>query len=348
MNVVRHSNNPIITPMDVVPSRSDFIVECVLNAGVTIYNNEVILLLRVAERPIQDQEDVVKVPILDTAGEYAFLQVVEFNKADVDLSDSRMVNKDGELFLTSLSHLRIARSMDGVHFTVEQTPWMFPENVYETYGIEDPRITYIEGEYYINYSAVSVYGITTALAKTKDFVSLERLGIIFAPENRDVCIFPEKINEKYYALHRPVPKMIGNPEMWMAESPDLICWGNHKHLIGLQRDGWESGRIGGGAVPFKTEKGWVAIYHGADSDNRYCLGVLLLDEKDPSKVIARSKYPILEPQEKYELEGFFGNVVFSCGVLYQDQIVYIYYGCADTSMSLATVSIQDIYEYLGV
>jgi len=350
MVIERNRKNPLIIPADVKPSREDFSVECVFNAGVTRYNDDIILLLRVAERPIQTDESKVTVPIIKEVNGKFELQLISFDKNDssCDFSDSRLIKKNDEMYLTSMSHIRIAKSKDGINFDIDETPFIFPQTQYEEFGVEDPRVTFIDGEYYINYSAVSSKGIATNLVKTKDFKNVEQEGIIFPVENRDVCIYPEKINGKYYALHRPVPSMIGNPEMWIASSEDLIHWGRHEFLMGTKKEGWESGRIGGGAVPFKTEKGWIEIYHGADKNNRYCLGALLLDLDDPTKIIARSEKPILEPEAKYEVEGFFGNVVFSCGVLCENECVKIYYGASDEVIALAEISIEEIYKLLNV
>jgi predicted GH43/DUF377 family glycosyl hydrolase len=218
----------------------------------------------------------------------------------------------------------------------------------ESWGIEDPRITCIEDVYYINYSAVSPKGSATALITTTDFVNYERKGIIFLPENKDITIFPEKINNKYVAFNRPVPNSIGNPDIWLSESEDLIHWGGHKHFYGVSASGWENGRIGGGAPPFKTEKGWVKIYHAADRSDRYCLGVFLLDLDNPSKIIAKSITPLMEPIEDYETKGFFGNVVFTCGCIVENGIVKIYYGAADDKVCRADISIEDIYTHLGI
>jgi len=352
INIKRSIKNPLIVPEDVKPTRSDFVIECVFNAGVTRFEDEVILLLRVAERPVQTNPDVLTVPILKQQGETYRLDVfdIDRNNPAYDFSDPRKVKQidiDTYVYLTSMSHLRIARSKNGVDFVVEDQPFIFPSNRYEAFGAEDPRITFIDGSYYINYTAVSDKGITTALAKTNDFKTVVRLGIIFTTENRDVTIFPEKINGNYFALQRPVPKQIGRGEMWTATSPNLIHWGEHEFLMGVE-EGWQSLKIGGGAVPFKTDKGWIEIYHGADRSNRYTLGAVLLDAEDPNKIIAKTKEPILEPEEKYEVEGFFGNVVFTCGVLFEDNIVKIYYGGADNVMALAEVHIEEIYRALGV
>ena len=352
INIRRHEKNPLITPKDVKPSRSDFVIECVFNAGVTRYKDEVILLLRVAERPIQKNPDILTVPILKQNNEEFYLDIfdIDRNNPAFDFSDPRKVKQidiDTYVYLTSMSHLRIARSKNGVDFIVEDEPFIFPSNRYEAFGAEDPRITFIDGSYYINYTAVSDKGITTALAKTNDFKSVERLGIIFTTENRDVAIFPEKINGKYFALQRPVPKQIGRAEMWTAASPNLIHWGEHKFLMGVE-DGWQSLKIGGGAVPFKTEKGWIEIYHGADRTNRYTLGAVLLDLEDPNKILAKTAEPILVPEADYEVEGFFGNVVFTCGVLFEDNIVKIYYGGADNVMALSEIHIDELYRALGI
>jgi predicted GH43/DUF377 family glycosyl hydrolase len=300
-------------------------------------------LLRVAERPIPPNDRIYVVPIYDIDTNQLTLK--EFDKDDpaYDFSDPRgITGSSSKMYLTSISHLRIARSHDGIHFEIDETPALFPANIYEMYGIEDPRITLIDGIYYINYTAVSPLGVTTYLTSTKDFVTFQRHGIIFHPNNKDVTIFPEPIHGKYYALHRPSESFFGKPEMWIAESPDLLCWGNHRHLIGVREDSWDHERIGGSAVPFRIEQGWLEIYHGADKNNRYCLGAVLLDEHEPWKVIARSQQPILEPEAEYERKGFFGNVVFSCGVLYEDGLVKVYYGASDTSTAYAEIPLEDI------
>ncbi|WP_307311739.1 hypothetical protein [Neobacillus driksii] len=124
-------------------------------------------------------------------------------------------------------------------------------------------------------------------------------------------------------------------------------WGNHQFLLGVE-DGWQSQKIGGGAVPFKTEKGWIEIYHGADHNNRYTLGAFLLDLENPNKIVAKTAEPILVPEEIYEVQGFFGNVVFTCGVVADENNVKIYYGGADHVMALAEITIDELYRGLGV
>lgn len=352
MKVYRYEKNPLVTPSDVEPHREDFEVIGAFNAGIARYKDEVIMLLRVAERPICEDPEIVKAPVFNI--ETKELDILEFKLSDekYDFSDPRVIRQKNSdhtfAYLTSLSYCRIARSTNGQDFTIDPEPFIYPSEKLETYGIEDPRITQIGDTYYIYYSAVSPVGVGESLVSTTDFETIQHHGMIFAPENKDVLIFPEKVNGKYYALHRPVPKSTGAPEIWIAESTNLLHWGNHKHLLGLREGMWDSGRIGGGAVPFKTEKGWLELYHGATKDHRYCMGAVLLDLNDPTKVLARSEKPILEPEADYEVNGFFGNVVFSCGALVEGDTVKMYYGVSDTSMACAELSLSEILDSLAV
>ncbi|WP_270914626.1 glycoside hydrolase family 130 protein [Allofournierella sp. CML151] len=354
MNIKRCEKNPLICPSDVKPSRPDFKVEGVFNCGVARYNDQVILLCRVAESAVGTSEDEVRVPVVVNNNGTDQIDVITFVKSEhpeLDFSDSREIHRAGAargkiVNLTSLSHLRVARSTDGVHFEIADHPSILPSSEEESWGMEDPRITQIGDVYYINYTSVTPNGPATSLISTRDFEQFTRHGVIFAPENKDVTIFPEKIGGMYMAFNRPVPSAIGGPEMWLAKSPDLIHWGEQKHFCGLSKDSerWDNGRIGGGAVPFLTDKGWVKIYHAADRNNRYCLGAFLLDKDDPSHILARTREPILQPEAEYERNGFFGNVVFTCGCLLEGSDVVIYYGAADDKICRVDIPLQDIFD----
>ncbi len=348
MKVFRSPYNPIIGPKDVKPSRKDFEVIGVFNAGVARFRDEVILLLRVAERPISKRADVTLAAIYDVTKDDIVLKEFLKNDLENDFSDPRLIIKPAETYLTSISHLRLARSKDGINFEIEEVCTIAPTNDYETFGIEDPRISLIDGIYYINYVGVCPFGVTTSLASTNDFKSFQRHGVIFCPENKDVVIFPERIDGKYYALHRPVSPLFKKQEIWIAESPDLSCWGNHRRLMGPRAGFWDETKVGAGAIPFKIEQGWLEIYHGADQDSRYCLGAVLTDAKQPWKVIARTEKPIFEPQTDYECDGFFGNVVFSCGLLYEDDKLKVYYGAADTAICYAELPLEEVLENLNL
>jgi predicted GH43/DUF377 family glycosyl hydrolase len=348
MSVLRWPQNPIITPGDVKPSRDDFEVIGTFNAAATRFNEQVILLLRVAERPISTHPDIIYAPIYDVEKKQIVLK--EFSKDDSanDFSDPRLIIRANETYLTSISQLRVARSSDGVNFEIEDTPGLAAQTEYETFGLEDARISLIDGTYYINYVAVSPAGVATALASTNDFVNFHRHGIIFCPDNKDVVIFPEKVNGKFYAIHRPASGLFQKNDMWFAESNDLICWGNHRYLMGPSTKGWDCDKIGAGAVPVRIEAGWLEIYHGVDNNQRYCLGAVLLDADKPWKVLARSTEPIFEPAEDYECSGFFGNVVFTCGLLCEQDKLKIYYGAADTSICYTQLDLQDVLVSLDI
>lgn len=353
MHVQRSAKNPIITPRSVKPSRPDFKVEGTFNAGVIDCGDETIMLLRVAESVISEDPNEVKVPVMQAQGEGCVLTLKSFFRDDptYDFSDPRtvIVRADpSQLFLTSLSHIRIARSRNGVDFEVADQPFIAPTNRYELFGCEDPRVVCIEGRYYINYSSVSDLGISTTLARTDDFKSVEKLGLMFAPDNRDVCLFPEKIGGYYWALHRPAPAHFGRPGIWIARSADLIHWGDHKSVLDASVSGWDQRKVGGGAPMLKTDKGWLQVYHGVDQDQRYCLGALLLDLNDPTKTIARMSEPLMQPLADYEREGFFGNVVFTCGATIRGEALYIYYGAADEAMGVASIALDTLWKQLGV
>jgi predicted GH43/DUF377 family glycosyl hydrolase len=346
-SVRRAPENPIVTPAMVAPSRPDLKVVGVFNPAATRHEGEVLLLLRVAEAVREVAPDEVAAPVYDASTRG--LEVHRFRRDDpnLDASDPRMLVVGGRSWLTSISHLRIARSRDGIAFTVDPEPFLSAGSIYEAFGVEDARITRLDDRYWINYTAVSSHGIATALASTTDFRRVERHGVIFPPNNRDVTIFPERIGGRYAALHRPMPSGLGEPAIWSATSPDLLTWGNHRLVAAARDHGWDDVKIGGGAVPFRVRTtdhdGWLAIYHGVTgSPHVYALGALLLDADDPSRVLGRSREPILAPETPYEREGFFGGVVFTCGVLAEGDLVRVYYGAADGVTAVADLSLAGI------
>ncbi|NLZ07345.1 MAG: glycosidase [Phycisphaerae bacterium] len=342
MAVVRAPANPILTPQDAAPSPDGFEVIGVFNPAVARYRDEVVLLVRVAERPIQTDPEVVQTAFLDPVrGRIVTMAFARSDPAN-DFSDPRLIVRQGRTYLTSISHLRVARSRDGIHFTVDARPALAAADTCESFGVEDPRITRIGETFYISYVAVSPVGVTTALASTADFVTFERRGILFGPENKDVVLFPEAVGGRHYALHRPHSPLCHTNDMWIAESPDLLCWGRHRHLMGLRDGFWDETRIGAGAPPVRVDEGWLEVYHGADRNHRYCLGAVLLDAREPWKVRARSARPIFEPQAEYERAGFFGQVVFTCGLLLERRTLKVYYGAADTTVCYAEIPLDDV------
>jgi len=344
--VQRFTQNPLLRPSDLPPSDARFEITCLLNPGVFRFNNRTWLLLRVAERPVQ-KPGKTSFPIFDGTGK---IKLLEFDNADPKLNrdDPRVISYDGQSYLTTLSHLRLVSSTDGIHFTEDQSyPPIFGHGDYESYGIEDCRVAQIGKTYYLTYTQVSPHGVGVGLRSTTDWRTFTHHGMIIPPHNKDCALFEEPIGGTYYTLHRPSSLGLGGNYIWLAESPDLEHWGKHRCIAHTRPGMWDSERIGGGAAPIKTDRGWLVIYHGADKASRYCLGAMLLDLKDPSRVIARGKAPIMEPIAEYEKTGFFGNVVFTNGQLVDSDTVTLYYGASDTVICGAQVSIKAILNTLA-
>jgi predicted GH43/DUF377 family glycosyl hydrolase len=343
----RFAENPILRPSDVIPSRDGLEVECLLNPGVFRYGGRIGLLLRVAERPRQD-ETWISTPILDP-NEPSGIALLRIRKDDPDLHypDPRLFQYQGKTYLTTLSHLRLAWSDDGVHFRIDDKPTLLGWGELESFGIEDARVSEIDGTYYLTYSAVSPSGVGVGLISTHDWQAFERHGMVIPPSNKDCALFPRKVGREYACLHRPSGVMIGGNFIWSSRSPDLHHWGQHRCIAWTRPGMWDSVRVGAGAEPIETEQGWLEIYHGANADHRYCLGALLLDRDDPAKVLARSVEPIMEPLAPYEQTGFFGNVIFTNGHLIDDDTVTLYYGASDEVICGARMSIRAILASLG-
>jgi len=346
--MTRHPQNPIITKGDFIPEKGREVIGA-FNAGAADYNGETVLLVRVAERFTQTGGGEISIPSFDPVSGKTGVLSVGRNDPGCDFSDPRIIKvKDGRNLLTSVSKICLARSRDGINFKADGNAVISAFDKYTAYGVEDPRVTKIGDTYYICFFSASAYGITARLMATEDFAGYRDMGVIFHPDNKDVTIFPEKIGGMYYALHRPSSSGFGGLNIWIASSPDLVRWGDHRAVAETKDSGWDSGRIGAGCVPFLTEKGWVEIYHGADKNDRYCLGALLLDAEKPWEVLARTEEPILEPLESFETGGFFGGVVFSCGHVRRGELIRVYYGAGDDCVCAADTTLGEIYAALGV
>ncbi len=196
--------------------------------------------------------------------------------------------------------------------------------------------------------AVSEYGVATSLASTTDFKSFERHGIIFCPDNKDVVLFPEKVDGQYVALHRPTMQAsFSIPEMWIARSPDLCHWGSHQRLLGAEVV-WATAKIGGGTPPIRTDRGWLTLFHGQAKPNAgekvgaYAAAALLLDLAQPERVIGFSPQPVMVAEQEFERSGFLPNIVFPTGLVRHQDHLLVYYGAADTATGVAQYSLQDL------
>jgi len=270
-----------------------------------------------------------------------------------------VVKHNGQYIMLFRSHLKNGRSIigradsnDGYSFSVSPEPFLTPASdsifgEYEEFGVEDLRINPVEDEYLLTYSAYSRHGVRIALARTKDFESIERVALITQADLRNVVIFPEKFNGRYVRLDRPHSE-ISPWSIWISYSPDLIHWGDSKVIMKPVPYHWDEMKIGPGAPPFKTEKGWLSIYHGVFETMAgavYRLGAALHDLEDPAKVIGISDEWILQPEDPWEVSGYVPNVVFSCGAVPEDDdTVKIYWGGADTVMCAGTAVIDDLVQ----
>ena len=270
-----------------------------------------------------------------------------------------VVKHDGRYIMLFRSHTQNGRSIigkaeskDGFAFTVDPAPFLTPaaEGVfadYEAFGVEDLRITPIEGEYLLTYSAYSRHGVRNALARTKDFITIERVALITQADLRNVVIFPEKIAGRYVRLDRPHSE-ITPWSIWISYSPDLVHWGDSRMLIKPEPYHWDEMKVGPGAPPFKTDSGWLSIYHGVFKTMAgavYRLGVALHHLEDPAKLIGVADRWILQPENPWEVSGYVPNVVFTCGAVPEDDgTVKIYWGGADTVMCVGTAVIAELVQ----
>ncbi len=297
------------------------------------------IVTRYEKNPILTKEDVpYTIATVHNAG------VVKYNNDYIMLFRSHLHN--------GRSIIGIAKSKDGYNFEVGPEPFLTPSTdtvfgEYEEYGVEDVRISQIDDEFLLTYSAYSRHGVRIGLAKTKDFKTVERISLITQSDLRNVVIFPQKINGQYVRLDRPHSE-ISKWSIWVSYSPDLIHWGNSKVIIKPETYHWDEMKIGPGATPIKTPKGWLNIYHGVFETMAgavYRLGVALHDLQDPSIVLGVSDNWILEPEDPWEIIGYVPNVVFTCGAVPEDDgSVKIYWGGADSVMCVGSANINDLID----
>ena len=300
------------------------------------------IVTRYKKNPILTKDDVpYQVATVHNAG------MVKFNNKYIMLFRSHLHN--------GRSVIGIAESENGYDFKVGAEPFLTPSvdslfGEYEEYGVEDVRISQVEDEFLLTYSAYSRHGVRIGLAKTKDFKTVERISLITQSDLRNVVIFPEKINGLYVRLDRPHSE-ISKWSIWISYSPDLIHWGNSKVIIKPETYHWDEMKIGPGATPIKTDRGWLNIYHGVFetmSGVVYRLGVALHDLNDPSKILGVSDEWILQPEDPWEITGYVPNVVFTCGAIPEDDengdSVKIYWGGADSVMCVGSAKINELID----
>lgn len=344
----------MLSPEDVTPSRDDLEVIGCFNPGAVEINGCVHLLIRVAERPREKREGLVGLPFMRPGRGIAFDWVPQKN---IRRLDNRIVETraDGRIRLTSLSHLRLATSGDGFHIdTLSERPTLIPMDELDIYGVEDARITPLGDEFLITYVGVSPHGIVTKLLATKDFKEFRKIGTVFTTENKDVVLFPDRVNGLYSAFHRPLSQApLGPPEIWLASSKDLRYWGDHRPVLTAGK-GWASLKIGAGCPPLRTKRGWLEIFHGvqrrssSDRVGKYCGGAALFDLDDPAKLLGVSPLPFLVPEKDFEREGFLPDIIFPSGAVLRENCLLVYYGAADCRTAVAEFSLNEVLDGIQI
>ena len=256
-----------------------------------------------------------------------------------------------------ISHLTVARSLDGVHgWRVDPKPLLAedPGDHTSMWGVEDCRVTWVEelGRYVIAYTAYGPAGPCVALATTEDFQSVEKLGTVMPPEDKDAALLPRRVNNEFVLYHRPVRSGDGRGNIWLSRSTDLHHWTTPEPVM-ASREGpwWDAARIGLGPAPMETSQGWLAVYHGVKqmpAGPLYRAGLVLFDLEDPARVIRRSPAWIMGPAADYETRGNVPNVVFPTGMIHDPESdeVRLYYGAGDSVIAVATGSLSEVLDYL--
>jgi beta-1,2-mannobiose phosphorylase / 1,2-beta-oligomannan phosphorylase len=316
-----------------------------------------------------------KNPIIEPRPENSWESAATFNPAALYLDDRihliyRAQDHNG------ISVFGYASSKDGISIDERsENPIYFPQQNFETSqgkkttnpypiisgggwgGCEDPRLCQIEDKIYMIYVAFNGYqppGVALTSIKTDNFLKKIwdwRKPVLISPPgeiNKNWIIFPEKINGKFAILHSFYPKILIDyfDSLDKFNGKEFIK-SNNTRPVDYNRI-WDSWFRGVGPSPIKTKYGWLVIYHAMDHKNpdRYKIGALLLDLKDPSKILYRSKYPILEPEEVYENNGHKWGVIYSCGAVVKDGTLFVYYGGADTFVAVASAPFEEFMKQL--
>ena len=242
-----------------------------------------------------------------------------------------------------ISRIGYAVSADGLKWNRLEEPVLAPHRDREDYrGVEDPRVTPLDGGFYMTYTAYGVNGNYPMIARSENLITWEDVAPLETTENKDHVLFPEKIGGRYAILHRR------RPHIWIAYSDDLKTWTDHQIIMSPRsdgQDGWDSKSIGSNGVPIKTEYGWLLFYHGYPPSQIYRHSVALLDLKNPAKVLHRPASFVFEPTETWEVRGDVPNATFSCANIVVGDQLYFYYAGADRVIGLATAPLAEVVEF---
>lgn len=361
----------LITPQDIKPSSKDFEILGTFNPGAArLSNGDIILYVRVMEKLVKSEDErYCYSPRF--MGEDNFR--IELDRFDKNLlsrkSDLDFIFKDGTKRLTFISYLRRV-ILDKTGFkikSIDKKPSFFGFSWDGELGIEDPRITKINDIYVMTYVSLSREGnISTSYALSNDCINWYRRGIMFGEQDKDIVVFPERINNQYISFDRPEGSFeFTPPHLWIAYSDDLESWKNHSPLPLSKKGEWDYGKIGAGPPPIRTDRGWLLLYHTVkvegslinitektlepESSYEYYVGAALFDLKNPKKLIAKSKSPIIAPNKKYERgTAEYKGVVFPTGIVADknNKDLLIFSGGGDRVVTVKKVALSDIFNKL--
>jgi beta-1,4-mannooligosaccharide/beta-1,4-mannosyl-N-acetylglucosamine phosphorylase len=255
-------------------------------------------------------------------------------------------------------NIHAGRSADGLEWQIHPEPVAFVPADERVAELEedflyayDPRVTWLEDRYYVTWCS-GYHGPTIGVAYTHDFETFHRLENAFLPFNRNGVLFPRRIGAAYGMLSRPSDD--GHTpfgDIYYSESPDLVHWGRHRHVLGTVPWSWQSTKVGAGPTPIETKEGWLVLYHGVLTSCNgfvYSMGAALLDLEEPWRVVALGSRYLLAPQEPYERVGDVPNVVFPCAALVDPATdrLSIFYGGADTVVCLAHAHLSEVLDFV--
>lgn len=376
----------LLKPKDIQPSSPKFEVMGVLNpAAIRMKNQKIILYARVIEKLKKRKNNRIGYSPRFAGRNICNLKIDKLNLENLEEESTLdFLFKDGTKRLTFISHLRkIVLDESGFKvLSIDKKPSFCGCDWDGQFGVEDPRIVKVKDLYIMAYVSLSKSAnISSSLAVSSDCKKWWRKGIIFREQNKDVVIFPERVKGRYVALNRPEGNFqFSPPHIWISYSKNLEYWGKPKPLI-LSKKGWDSGRVGAGPPPIKTDKGWLLLYHavterkkghyegvnislaqkvedlfgfkgGEDEDKyySYAVGALLLDLKNPGKIIAKTKTPIIIPEKTYERGSTEKkDVVFPTGIIEDNnkKDLLIYSGGGDKVISVKKVSLESIFQAMN-
>ena len=339
MKLKKYEKNPILKPEKANPWED----RCVLNPAV-IYDKErekFIMLYRAAGN---DKRHQIVFGLAESDDGVSFTRVSSspvfapsHEEADGGCVEDPRLVKFGDLYYLTYA----ARAYAPGQYWLE--PWIE--------GVSKPPMfldeTDVRGEELPTFAKDNI--TVSYLAVTKDFKRYKKLGRITDPtvDDRDVTMFPERVNGKVVFFTRPKFKdsPVKMPSIWISFRDDAFKY-EKPELFMTGKEWWEVQRMGAGTPPIKTEYGWFSLYHAVDKDGVYRVGAILCDLDDPKKIIARTKEPIMQPEEEYETCGIYEGCVFPTGTVVKDGILYVYYGCADQYVSLATCDFNELLSFL--